>query len=82
MKPTVRHTHKHRRTFLVAILALGITTVCQLQGADYPTAAVNSTGRIKFKDVEMVGMPEYQIVRSGIGRKFQTPRSTRTSRSS
>ena len=40
----MRHTHKHRRTFLGAILALGIATVCQLQGADYPTAAVNTTG--------------------------------------
>jgi urea transport system ATP-binding protein len=32
-----------------------------------------TSGSIKFKDTEMVGMPEYQIVRTGIGRKFQTP---------
>jgi urea transport system ATP-binding protein len=32
-----------------------------------------TSGSIKFKDTEMVGMPEYQIVRNGIGRKFQTP---------
>jgi urea transport system ATP-binding protein len=32
-----------------------------------------SAGRIKFKDKEMTQLPEYQIVRSGIGRKFQTP---------
>lgn len=44
MKPNMRHTHKHRRTFLGAILALGIASVCQLQGADFPTAKVNTTG--------------------------------------
>jgi urea transport system ATP-binding protein len=32
-----------------------------------------SAGRIKFKNAEMTGLPEYKIVRSGIGRKFQTP---------
>jgi len=32
-----------------------------------------SAGSIKFKDTEMTKLPEYQIVRSGIGRKFQTP---------
>jgi urea transport system ATP-binding protein len=32
-----------------------------------------STGSIKFKNEEMTKMPEYQIVRAGIGRKFQTP---------
>ncbi|SFU83958.1 urea transport system ATP-binding protein [Polaromonas sp. YR568] len=32
-----------------------------------------SHGRIKFKNAEMTKLPEYQIVRSGIGRKFQTP---------
>ncbi len=32
-----------------------------------------STGSIKFKNSEMTKLPEYQIVRSGIGRKFQTP---------
>jgi urea transport system ATP-binding protein len=32
-----------------------------------------SAGRIKFKNVEMTKLPEYQIVRAGIGRKFQTP---------
>ena len=33
----------------------------------------SSTGSIKFKNVEMSRLPEYQIVRAGIGRKFQTP---------
>jgi urea transport system ATP-binding protein len=32
-----------------------------------------SAGRIKFKNIEMTTLPEYQIVRAGIGRKFQTP---------
>ena len=32
-----------------------------------------STGSIKFKNEEMSKLPEYRIVRSGIGRKFQTP---------
>jgi urea transport system ATP-binding protein len=32
-----------------------------------------SAGSIKFKNSEMTKLPEYQIVRAGIGRKFQTP---------
>ena len=32
-----------------------------------------SAGSIKFKNEEMTTLPEYQIVRAGIGRKFQTP---------
>ena len=32
-----------------------------------------SAGSIKFKDQELVGRAEYEIVRSGVGRKFQTP---------
>ena len=32
-----------------------------------------SSGSIRFNDVEMLGLPEHEIVRSGIGRKFQTP---------
>jgi urea transport system ATP-binding protein len=32
-----------------------------------------TTGRIRFKDKELRGKREYKIVRSGIGRKFQTP---------
>ena len=32
-----------------------------------------SAGSIKFKNQEMTVLPEYQIVRAGIGRKFQTP---------
>jgi urea transport system ATP-binding protein len=30
-------------------------------------------GSIKFRNREMIGMPEHAIVRAGIGRKFQTP---------
>jgi urea transport system ATP-binding protein len=32
-----------------------------------------SSGSIKFKNTEMTLLPEYKIVRKGIGRKFQTP---------
>ena len=32
-----------------------------------------SEGSIKFKDQEITGLKEYEIVRRGIGRKFQTP---------
>jgi len=32
-----------------------------------------SAGSIKFKDQEIIGMPEHVRVRKGIGRKFQTP---------
>ncbi|AOF82267.1 urea ABC transporter, ATP-binding protein UrtD [Methyloversatilis sp. RAC08] len=32
-----------------------------------------SSGSIKFKNTEMTKMSEHKIVRSGIGRKFQTP---------
>lgn len=32
-----------------------------------------TSGRIKFNDRELTKLPEYQIVRAGVGRKFQTP---------
>ncbi|MWL89721.1 MULTISPECIES: urea ABC transporter ATP-binding protein UrtD [unclassified Cupriavidus] len=32
-----------------------------------------SGGSIKFVNREMTGLPEYEIVRAGVGRKFQTP---------
>ncbi|MCU0867975.1 MAG: urea ABC transporter ATP-binding protein UrtD [Burkholderiales bacterium] len=32
-----------------------------------------SNGSIKFKNREMTSLPEHEIVRAGIGRKFQTP---------
>src|SRR2546430_413197 len=38
-----------------------------------------SDGSIKFKNQEITGRKEQEIVRLGIGRKFQTPRSTKTS---
>jgi urea transport system ATP-binding protein len=47
----------------------GKTTVLDMIcGKTRPTA-----GSIKFKDSELVGLPEHQIVRRGVGRKFQTP---------
>jgi len=33
----------------------------------------SSLGSIKFKNRELTKMPEHQIVRAGVGRKFQTP---------
>jgi len=30
-------------------------------------------GSIRFRNRELVGLPEHQIVRAGVGRKFQTP---------
>src|SRR6266496_4367125 len=32
-----------------------------------------TSGSIKFRNREMLGLPEHTIVRAGIGRKFQTP---------
>jgi urea transport system ATP-binding protein len=32
-----------------------------------------STGSIRFNDMELTKKPEHQIVRAGVGRKFQTP---------
>ncbi len=32
-----------------------------------------SSGSIRFRNRELVGMSEHQIVRAGVGRKFQTP---------
>jgi urea transport system ATP-binding protein len=32
-----------------------------------------TSGRVRFKEIELTGLREYQIVRKGIGRKFQTP---------
>ena len=33
----------------------------------------STSGSIKFKNLELTEMAEHQIVRSGVGRKFQTP---------
>jgi ABC-type uncharacterized transport system ATPase subunit len=41
-----------------------------------------TSGSIKFDGQELTKMREYNIVRAGVGRKFQTRRSTRTSRCS
>ncbi len=32
-----------------------------------------TAGSIRFKDTELTGLAEYEIVRAGVGRKFQTP---------
>src|SRR5678815_4619404 len=47
----------------------GKTTVLDLIcGKTRPTE-----GSVRFKNRELVGLPEHKIVRAGIGRKFQTP---------
>jgi urea transport system ATP-binding protein len=47
----------------------GKTTLLDLiSGRTVPTS-----GQVRFKGRELTGMREYQIVRAGIGRKFQTP---------
>lgn len=47
----------------------GKTTVLDLIcGKTKPT-----DGSVKFKNRELVGLPEHEIVRAGVGRKFQTP---------
>jgi urea transport system ATP-binding protein len=47
----------------------GKTTLLDLiSGRTLPTS-----GRVQFKGRELTGMREYQIVRAGVGRKFQTP---------
>ena len=47
----------------------GKTTLLDLiTGRTQPTS-----GRVRFKGSELTGLREYQIVRRGIGRKFQTP---------
>ena len=32
-----------------------------------------TSGSIRFRDIELTGLPEFQIVRRGVGRKFQNP---------
>jgi len=32
-----------------------------------------SSGSVRFKGIELTGLREYQVVRAGVGRKFQTP---------
>ncbi len=34
---------------------------------------IPSTGKVRFKGKELTGMAEHQVVRAGVGRKFQTP---------
>lgn len=47
----------------------GKTTFLDLiSGKTRPTS-----GKIRFKDADLVGLNEHEIVRQGIGRKFQTP---------
>jgi urea transport system ATP-binding protein len=55
--------------FIIGPNGAGKTTVLDLIcGKTRPTS-----GSIQYRNRELVGMPEYKIVRLGIGRKFQTP---------
>ncbi|WP_043288731.1 ATP-binding cassette domain-containing protein, partial [Paraburkholderia oxyphila] len=44
------------------------TLLDMICGKTKPTA-----GSIRFRDMELTRLPEYQIVRKGVGRKFQNP---------
>ena len=47
----------------------GKTTLLDIiSGRTAPT-----TGRVRFKGIELTALREYQVVRAGVGRKFQTP---------
>jgi urea transport system ATP-binding protein len=47
----------------------GKTTLLDLiSGRTSPTS-----GHVRFKDIELTELREYEIVRAGVGRKFQTP---------
>ena len=63
------YIEKHELRVIIGPNGAGKTTVLDMIcGKTQPT-----TGSIKFKDCELVGLPEHQIVRRGVGRKFQTP---------
>jgi urea transport system ATP-binding protein len=47
----------------------GKTTLLDLISGKTPATA----GHVRFKGMELTGLAEYQIVRKGLGRKFQTP---------
>jgi len=51
------------------LLGAGKTTLLDLISGRTPA----SSGRVRFKGIELTELHEYQIVRAGLGRKFQTP---------
>ncbi len=63
------YIEKNELRVIIGPNGAGKTTVLDMIcGKTRPTE-----GSIKFKNHELVGMAEHQIVRAGVGRKFQTP---------
>ncbi len=60
---------KHEIRAIIGPNGAGKTTLLDMiTGRTTPTS-----GAVRFKGTELIGMREYEIVRRGIGRKFQTP---------
>ncbi|MDB4973307.1 MAG: Urea transporter ATP-binding protein UrtD [Myxococcaceae bacterium] len=63
------YIEKNEIRALIGPNGAGKTTLLDLiTGKTKPTS-----GRILFKDEPLTGLPEYKMVRKGMGRKFQTP---------
>jgi urea transport system ATP-binding protein len=63
------YLEKNELRVIIGPNGAGKTTVLDMIcGKTRPTS-----GSIRFRNRELVGMPEHQIVRAGVGRKFQTP---------
>ncbi len=63
------YVDQHELRVIIGPNGAGKTTVLDLIcGKTRPTA-----GSVKFKNRELVGLAEHEIVRTGVGRKFQTP---------
>lgn len=63
------YVDKNELRVIIGPNGAGKTTVLDMIcGKTRPTG-----GSIKFKDRELIGMNEHEIVREGVGRKFQTP---------
>lgn len=63
------YIEKNELRVIIGPNGAGKTTVLDMIcGKTRPTA-----GSIRFRNRELIGMPEHKIVRAGVGRKFQTP---------
>jgi len=61
--------HKNELRVIIGPNGAGKTTLLDLICGKTKATA----GSIKFNGQEMLGVPEHEVVRAGIGRKFQTP---------
>jgi urea transport system ATP-binding protein len=61
--------HKNELRVIIGPNGAGKTTLLDLICGKTKATA----GSIKFNGKEMLGVPEHEVVRAGIGRKFQTP---------